>query len=116
MNRLFSILFLIFLLTCVFASQVLAGMPAARVDDTTSAGCKILTGSTNVFINGLGAARKTDPLTCAGTITQGSNTVVINGLPAAREGDTVIQTIYVPWPELLPGTIILGSPNVEIGG
>jgi len=116
MNRLFSILFLIFLLTCVFASQVLAGMPAARVTDTTSAVCQILPGSPNVFINGLGAARETDPLNCAGTILQGSNTVLINGLPAARMGDTVIQTIYVPWPEPLTGTITLGSPNVEIGG
>jgi uncharacterized Zn-binding protein involved in type VI secretion len=116
MNRLFSILFLIFLLTCVFASQVLAGQPAARVNDLTSAGCLILNGSTDVFINGLRAARETDSLTCAGTITQGSNTVIINGLPAARMGDTVRQTIYVPWPEPLDGTITVGSPNVEIGG
>jgi len=125
MNRLFSILFLIFLLTCVFASQVLAGMPAARVNDTTTADCTILPGSTNVIINGLGAARANDPIVCpAGgvgstSIVQGSGTVLINGLPAARLGDSVIETIpyvYAPYWIAVPGTIAFGSPNVEIGG
>ena len=72
-------------------------------------GGPITLGSTNVLIGGLPAARATDMVTCAGPpdmIALGSMTVLINGLPAARMGD---QTAH-------GGTIVIGFPQVLIGG
>lgn len=72
-------------------------------------GGPILLGSTNVLIGGLPAARATDMATCVGPpdmIALGSMTVLINGLPAARMGD---QTAH-------GGTIVIGFPQVLIGG
>ena len=72
-------------------------------------GGPILVGSTNVLIGGLPAARATDMVTCVGPpdmIALGSMTVLINGLPAARMGD---QTAH-------GGTIVIGFPQVLIGG
>ncbi|KRA62106.1 hypothetical protein ASD89_23740 [Caulobacter sp. Root656] len=72
----------------------------------------ILTGSTNVLINGRPAARGViDIVACIKhgqvpkRIAQGSRTVGINGMPAARKGDKTE----------CDGTIAAGSPNVSIG-
>jgi len=119
MNRLFLILFLIFLLTCVFASQVLAGMPAARMGDMTAHGGVITYGLPTVLIGGMPAARLGDMHTCpmvtgvvphvGGPINMGSTTVLIGGMPAARVGD--MATCVGP-----PDTIIPpGEPTVLIG-
>ena len=94
--------------------------PAARITDMHT--CPMVTGivphvggpilppgSPTVLINNLPAARVTDMCTCVGppdTIAQGSTTVLIGGLPAARMGDLTAHG----------GTIVLGSPNVMIGG
>ncbi|MCB0550966.1 MAG: PAAR domain-containing protein [Phaeodactylibacter sp.] len=94
--------------------------PAARITDMHT--CPMVTGivphvggpilppgSPTVLINDLPAARVTDMCTCVGppdTIAQGSATVLIGGLPAARMGDLTAHG----------GTIVLGSPNVMIGG
>lgn len=94
--------------------------PAARITDMHT--CPMVTGivphvggpilppgSPTVLINDLPAARVTDMCTCVGppdTIAQGSTTVLIGGLPAARMGDLTAHG----------GTIVLGSPNVMIGG
>jgi len=123
MNRLFSILFLIFLLTCVFVSQVLAGKPAARVGDMTAHGGVILPpGMPTVLIGGIPAARLGDmhvcPLVTPGTppvphvggpITTGSATVLIGGMPAARVGD--MATCVGPLDTIIPP----GEPTVLIG-
>ena len=66
-------------------------------------------GEPTVLINGLPAARVSDMLICVGppdSIVQGSTTVLIGGMPAARIGD---QTAH-------GGEIMIGSPNVMIGG
>jgi uncharacterized Zn-binding protein involved in type VI secretion len=97
--------------------------PAARLTDFHS--CPMVTpgtppiphvggpvigpGSPNVLINGLPAARLGDMLVCVGpldSIVKGSATVMIGGLPAARAGDLTAHG----------GTIVLGAPNVIIGG
>lgn len=94
--------------------------PAARVTDMHT--CPMVTGFVphvggpilppgcpTVLINSLPAARATDMCTCVGppdTIAKGSMTVLIGGLPAARMGDLTAHG----------GTIVLGSPNVIIGG
>jgi uncharacterized Zn-binding protein involved in type VI secretion len=116
------ILFFVCVLSVVFVSEAAAGSPAARVSDLTTGGCSVNLGSGNVLINGLGAARLGDPLVCPGggygVILQGSNTILINGVPAARVGDAVTQTLPEPPPILwttVPGTIVLGSPNVLFG-
>jgi uncharacterized Zn-binding protein involved in type VI secretion len=93
--------------------------PAARITDmhvcplvngvVPHVGGPILLGSPNVLIGGLPAARVTDMATCVGppdVIILGSMTVLINGLPAARMGD---QTAH-------GGTIVIGFPQVLIGG
>lgn len=93
--------------------------PAARLTDmhvcplvngvVPHVGGPISLGSPNVLIGGLPAARVTDMAVCVGPpdmIAVGSTTVLINGLPAARMGD---QTAH-------GGTIVLGFPQVLIGG
>jgi uncharacterized Zn-binding protein involved in type VI secretion len=93
--------------------------PAARVTDmhicplvtvlVPHVGGPITLGSPNVLIGGLPAARATDLAVCVGPpdmIALGSMTVLINGLPAARMGD---QTVH-------GGTIVIGCPQVLIGG
>lgn len=62
-----------------------------------------------VLIGGLPAARVTDMLVCVGppdTIVTGSATVLIEGLPAAYLGSATAHG----------GTIVVGVPNVIIGG
>jgi uncharacterized Zn-binding protein involved in type VI secretion len=94
--------------------------PAARLTDMHT--CPMVTGvvphvggpiaapgQPNVLIGGLPAARVSDMCTCVGppdTIVAGSGKVLIGGLPAARLGD---QTAH-------GGVIVMGAPNVLIGG
>ena len=74
----------------------------ARVGDATSGHnfCvpqTLISGSSNVFINGIPACRQGDPVsshTCgnnthAGVIAAGSSTININGLPAAIIGSAI---------------------------
>ncbi|MBX2875306.1 MAG: PAAR domain-containing protein [Saprospiraceae bacterium] len=66
-------------------------------------------GVPNVLIAGLPAAVLGDMCTCVGppdSIVKGSATVMIGGKPAARMGDTTAHG----------GSIVLGAPNVMIGG
>lgn len=77
----------------------------------------IVAGSTNVMTNSLPQARLNDPgvhSACCGPntykIVAGSGTVMVNGKPAARLGD---QTLHCG---MATGTIIMGSPTVQIGG
>jgi uncharacterized Zn-binding protein involved in type VI secretion len=63
----------------------------------------------NVQTNSLGQARATDRAVCASApdaILMGSMSVRVNSLMAARQTD---QTVH-------GGLIVMGSPNVEIGG
>lgn len=62
-----------------------------------------------VLIGGMPAATVGDMCTCVGppdTIAMGSTTVMIGGKPAARMGDSTAHG----------GTIVIGCPNVLIGG
>lgn len=66
-------------------------------------------GAPTVLIGGLPAAKVGDLLVCVGppdAIVKGSATVKIMGLPAARLGDKTAHG----------GTILMGAPNVMIGG
>lgn len=66
-------------------------------------------GAPNVLISGLPAARVGDMCVCVGppdTIVKGSATVLIGGMPAAYMGS---QTAH-------GGVIVIGVPNVMIGG
>lgn len=66
-------------------------------------------GCPSVLIAGLPAARLGDMLVCVGppdTIIKGSTSVLIGGMPAARMGD----------PTAHGGVIVVGAPNVLIGG
>jgi len=66
-------------------------------------------GCPTVLIGGMPAARVGDMCTCAGPpdmIVMGSATVLIGGMPAARMGDLTAHG----------GIIVLGAPNVIIGG
>ena len=66
-------------------------------------------GVANVLIGSLPAAVVGDAAVCVDppdTIVQGSATVIISGRPAARLGDATAHG----------GSIVLGCPNVMIGG
>jgi uncharacterized Zn-binding protein involved in type VI secretion len=66
-------------------------------------------GVATVLIGGVPAAVVGDSATCAGPpdiITVGSGTVLIGGRPAARVGDSTAHG----------GSIVAGSPTVQIGG
>jgi uncharacterized Zn-binding protein involved in type VI secretion len=66
-------------------------------------------GVPNVLIGSMPAAVVGDMAVCVGppdSIVKGSMTVMISGRPAARMGDMTAHG----------GTIILGCPNVLIGG
>ena len=66
-------------------------------------------GVPNVLIGGMPAAVMGDMCTCVGppdSIIKGSATVMIGGKPAARMGDSTAHG----------GSIVLGMPNVMIGG
>ena len=99
------------------------GKPAARVGDMHT--CPMVTpgippvphvggpilppGCPTVLIGGTPAARMGDLATCVGppdSIVLGSATVLIGGQPAARMGDLTAHG----------GTIVMGFPQVLIGG
>jgi len=99
------------------------GLPAARVGDMHT--CPMVTpgvppiphvggpvlppGKPTVFIAGMPAATVGDMCLCTGppdSIVMGSATVLIGGAPAARMGDTTAHG----------GVIVVGAPNVLIGG
>ena len=66
-------------------------------------------GAPTVLIGGLPAAKVGDMCVCVGppdSLVKGSATVMISGVPAARMGDTTAHG----------GQIMLGAPNVMIGG
>ena len=66
-------------------------------------------GAPTVLISGLPAARVGDLATCVGppdTIVSGSATVMIGGAPAAYVGSSTAHG----------GSIVVGIPNVMIGG
>jgi len=66
-------------------------------------------GVPNVLICNMPAAVVGDSCTCVGppdTIVTGSATVQIGGMPAARIGDSTVHG----------GSIVVGCPNVIIGG
>lgn len=88
--------------------------PAARLGDIDTGHppappTPIITGSTNVLINGRPAARQNDMLAAhhpgVRLITEGSPSVLINGRPAARVTDSIN----------CGGKIIIGSSDVLIG-
>lgn len=103
---------------------------AARKSDRTSGSCSvgliccphsrngmIQDVSDNVLINRMGAFREGDTGSCncphGGSFkgTSGSGTVFINGKPASRIGDS---TACMSCGQ--SGSVISGSPNVNIGG
>ena len=66
-------------------------------------------GAPQVIIGGMPAARVGDMCVCVGppdVIALGSMTVMLGGQPAARMGDLTAHG----------GTIVMGAPNVMIGG
>ena len=103
----------------LLAPAAAAAAPAARVDDLTSHGGRVLAGSANVLVGGQRAARVNDFASCplvtppssphvGGPIVTGAATVLINGRPAARAGDTVAETGAA-------SVIVTGSATVQIG-
>lgn len=66
-------------------------------------------GAPTVLIGFLPAARVSDQCVCVGppdVIVKGSSSVMIGGVPAARMGDSTAHG----------GTVVLGFPQVMIGG
>ena len=94
--------------------------PAARITDMHA--CPMVTGivphvggpvsgpcAPTVLIGGLPAARVSDMAVCVGppdVIAKGSATVITMGMPQARIGDMTAHG----------GVLILGQPNVLVGG
>ena len=87
-------------------------MPDADTGSAASTSCgraDYWAGNTTVLIGKLPAAVVGDMAVCVGppdTIVKGSATVMIGGKPAARMGDTTAHG----------GSIVVGCPNVIIGG
>jgi len=81
----------------------------ARIGDAISHGGVIITGSSNVMVNGLGVARLGDSVNCAihglRVISTASAITHANGLGVAREGDFVT----------CGAVIVTGSSNVQSG-
>jgi uncharacterized Zn-binding protein involved in type VI secretion len=109
----------LFALTMCTALSAGAQQPAARLDDATSGGGKVVTGTPKVLINGRPAARVGDQVVTprvqppgvpcvGGPILTGSSTVFIAGARAARVGD-LAQTACGP------EGIVSGSVNVVLG-
>ncbi|MGL6019745.1 MAG: RHS repeat-associated core domain-containing protein [Gibbsiella quercinecans] len=98
-------------LSLVAGTAARDGIASAGAGSLTPKG-EILTGSPNVFINGKPAALATrSQVTCSDDgpsmqMAQGSDKVFINGQPAARVGDKTN----------CGATVMVGSPNVRIGG
>jgi uncharacterized Zn-binding protein involved in type VI secretion len=97
----------------------------ARVGDSTSHGGLIVTGSTNVFVNGRPAATTASNHVCpmvtpppvkphvGGKAAMKRGTVFINGKPAVCAGDKFTCTGKTPAEPA--ATVLIGSPNVFIG-
>lgn len=97
--------------------------PAATIGSTTAHGGSVIVGFPTVLIGGKPAARVGDmhvcPMQTPGVppiphvggpiLPPGCPTVLIGGMPAARMGD--MCTCVGP-----PDSIIMGVPNVMIGG
>jgi uncharacterized Zn-binding protein involved in type VI secretion len=106
----------------VFSSAAsYAQAPAARQQDVTTHGGTVTTGDPTVIIAGQPAARVNDVASCpvvppqpgppphiGGSIVTGSATVRIGGRPAARAGDSISENGAV-------STIASGAPTVRIG-
>ena len=103
----------------VVVGTVGAGTPAVRKADrhvcpmvtfvTPHVGGPVLSGSSNVLIQGMPAARVGDTAGCVGppaAIVTGSATVLINNKPAAKQGSSTSHG----------GSIIAGASRVLIGG
>ncbi len=104
-------------------------LPAARLDDETAHGGKIVEGDFTVLIGGSPAARVGDSQTCplsteagvphvGGAVASGSSSVYIGGKKAARLGDSCDCTFGPKAPEgmkALPNTIATGETSVLIG-
>ena len=95
------------------------GLPAARLTDPhvcpmvdgvkPHVGGPLLVGAVNVLVCALPAANVGTACTCVGApdvIVRGSSSVLVGGRPAARMLD---QTAH-------GGVIMMGAPNVLIGG
>lgn len=96
--------------------------PAARIGDmhvcplvtpgtppVPHVGGPITVGFPTVMILGSPAARSSDMCTCIGppdAVAAGSSSVLIGNMPAARMGDASAHG----------GTVVMGAPNVMIGG
>ncbi|MFA8019048.1 PAAR domain-containing protein [Bremerella cremea] len=93
--------------------------PAARIGDMHACpmcdgpkphvGGPVSMGCPQVLIGFMPAARVGDIATCVGppdVIAMGSSTVFIGFMPAARMGDSTAHG----------GTVVMGCPNVMIGG
>lgn len=96
------------------------GQPASRLTDMHT--CPMVTGvvphvggpvsgpcAPTVLIGGLPAARVSDMAVCVGppdVIAKGSGTVITMGMPQARIGDITAHG----------GVLVLGQPNVLVGG
>jgi len=103
------------------AGEAYAQAPAARQGDLTNHGGTIVTGTPAVLIAGRPAARVQDTASCpvvppqpgppphvGGQIINGSSTVFIGGKAAARVGDTIVEAGAT-------SAIAVGSPTVLIG-
>ncbi|WP_342649585.1 PAAR domain-containing protein [Pseudomonas sp. REB1044] len=89
----------------------MTGKPAARKGDAIKCpvhgDSTLVSGSSNVLINGRPAAREGDECPCGDTLSTGfSTSVFINGKPAALQGSGGGHG----------GLVIGGSGNVNIGG
>ena len=93
--------------------------PAARLGDATAHGGVVTSGNPTVLINGQPAAALGDLHVCpmcspgphvGGPVAVGAPTVLIGGKPAARVGDTCVCAAPAP------DVIVVGSPNVLVGG
>ena len=91
---------------------------AARQGDSTAHAGTVVQGSGNTLINSLPASRVGDHHVCplpapmphvGGPIIRGSASVTINSIPAGRLGD--LASCQGP-----VDIIVMGSPNVIIGG
>lgn len=105
-------------------------MFSARIGDLISICCPhggvgvIVAGSDNVIDNDIPTARLGDATICiccgcGGVIVSGSPDVIVNDKPTARVSDVTVGTCDVGLPCCSHGrigTIVQGSPNIDING
>jgi uncharacterized Zn-binding protein involved in type VI secretion len=97
-----------------------ATMPAARLNDPTAHGGKIVKGAAKTLFNGLAAARALDVQACpmvtatvphvGGPIREGNPTILVEAMLAARAGHMVICTGVG-----MQNPIVAGSGNILLG-